>query len=813
MPAISADTTRRIMNRVLKIYVCTVAAAALSLIQPIGANAFSCQAHSGDDPPKDPTLVMRKGVDYKVTVYDEETKAPISLALVTLRQYGNLVGEKETGPSGVAEFKYIAKGNYELSVHSVGFNDVFQNVIIDKAHLTKSIYMTILTFKEQVVTGKRITPVTTFNMMTDNQVFSAGTYHAPPTAGLVTLVQQNLMGAARGTTGAMHIRGQHGEYTYYIDGIPISLGVMGSLNSIVNTKVVNRATFMDGAWPAEYGGQLAAVINLQNRVPPGGFHLDFSTYGGSLYAPNSNDTLGSRVGAFKSLNSNGQSLALSDHFGSLGVFVSGSRQETFSRIEPPVPQIFHDHGFDYFLYGKIDYLFDDGDYLTSNLNWSNTVTQIPYSPLGAVTNDIQNTTNAFQTLSYYHTFSSEENRESKLFAGAYLREGGLLYTPGPGDSSDFQYANNPTNYVLGENRGFTTLGTRIVYDQRLSSAVKYVTGLDFNNVWGKEDYSTTTTTGIPGPSDDTNFQGSNFGIFAQTTWSPLDWSSFDIGLRYDQQVQPNTALQNQVSPRIKWNILFDPANTVYLYYGRVFMPILIEGLHAIASSAAYSGLATLPQRSDWYEAGYLHDFGFGLRMKADAYYEYASPGLNDETLGSTAIDAEVNVQTVHTTGIELGLSFENPSTPFSGYINTALSHAYGSGLVTGGFLPISSMGSVTDMDHDQRLSIVASLNYQPFNWFVNLTGIYGSGMSNGNTSGIPYQAGLFDFNVANKVAPAWIFNLSGGYSFYIGHGETLEPSLYVTNLLDHIHFVKGAYTTGAYWELPRQVVLKLSVHL
>ncbi len=756
---------------------------------------------------------LRHVEEFRVHVYDKDLRVPVQLALVTILKNGNVIGEKITGPNGVADFINVPDGNYRLTVHSVGYNDLSKTIVVDKSHVGTSVYLSTLSFKEQVIVGKRMTPVTTFNLSTDNEVFSAETYHAPPTAGLVTLVQENLMGAARGTTGAMHIRGQHGEYTYYIDGVPISLGVMGSLNSIVDTKVVDRATFMDGAWPAKYGGQSAAIISLQNRVPPGGFHLDFSTYGGSLYAPNSNDTLGSGVGAFKSLNSNGQSLALSDHFGSFGVFVSGSRQESFSRIEPPAPQIFHDHGFDYFLYGKLEYLFSNGDYLTSNLNWSSTVTQIPYDPAGTVANDIQNTTNAFQTLSYYHTISSKENRESRLFVGAYAREGGLLYNPGSGDSPDFQFAGDTTNYVLGENRGFTTLGTRIVYDQRLSSAIKYTTGIDLNNVWGNEDYSTTTPAGIAGPSDNTNFQGSNFGAFAQTTWSPLDWSSFNIGLRYDQQIQPNTPLQNQVSPRIKWNILFDPANSVYLYYGKVFLPILIEGLHAIASSAAYSGVPTLPQRSDWYETGYLHDFGFGLRMKADAYYEYANPGLNDETLGNTAIDAEVNVQTIHTAGIELGLSFDNPSTPFSGYINSALSHAYGSGLVTGGFLPISSMGSVTDMDHDQRLSVVASLNYQPFDWFVNVTGIYGSGMSNGNTSGIPYGAGLFDFNVANKVSPAWIFNLSGGYTFYLGHGITLDPSLYVTNLLDHIHLVKGAYTTGAYWELPRQVVFKLSYHM
>ncbi len=757
---------------------------------------------------------LQQGHEYTVRVYDKDLKVPVQLALVTLSQKGYVISEKETGPYGVADFSDIPDGTYNLAVHSVGYNDYSGTITVNRDHLSDSVLLTTLSFKEQIVTGRRMTPVTTFNLTNGTQIFSKETYHAPPGAGLITLVQQNLMGAARGPTGEMHIRGQHGEYTYYIDGVPIPLGIFGGLNNIVDTRVVERATFMDGAWPAEYGGQTAAVINLQNRVPPGGFHAYASTYAGSFYAPNSDDSLGRRVGAFKALNSNGQSLALSDHLGKLGLFVSGTRQETFSRIDPPVPRIFHDHGFDYFLYGKVDYLFDNGDYLTSDLNWSRTLTQVPYDSTIQIMNDLQNTTNAFQTISYYHTFSSKQNEESHLFVGVYLREGGLIYSPGQGDPATFQFAGDTTNsYVVAENRGFTTLGARVKVDKRLSQGIMFAAGLDLSNVWGFEDFSTTGASGNAGPSVNANFTGSNFGLFAETEWRPLDWTRFDAGVRYDQQVQPNTPLQHQVSPRLKWNIYIDPINTVYLYYGRTFVPINIEGLHAIASSAAYSGVPTLPQRSDWYEAGYLHDFGFGLRTKADVYYKYSSPGLNDETLGNTAIDAEVDVQTVRTTGIEWGLSFENPATPFSGYINSALSHAYGSGLVTGGFLPISTMGTATDMDHDQRLSIVASLNYQPFNWFVNLTGIYGSGLSNGNTSGIPYQTGLFDFNVANKVSPSWLINLSGGYTFYLSDGTTLEPSIYITNLLDHVHILKGAYTTGASWEEPRSVVFKISLSI
>ena len=245
-------------------------------------------------------------------------------------------------------------------------------------------------------------------------------------------------------------------------------------------------------------------------------------------------------------------------------------------------------------------------------------------------NDLQNTSNSFQTLSYYHTISSEPDRESDLFAGAYAREGGLVYTPGPGDPAATPLTVNGTtsNYVVAENRSFATLGTRIKYDDRLSHQFMYTVGLDFSNTTGTEDFTSHDSVGNAGPAVNTNFTGSDFGVFAETDIHPLEWTRIDLGVRYDQHIAPDMALQHQVSPRIKWNILFDEANTAYLYYGRLFMPTNIEGLRTIALTVSDSGalVPTLPERDDFYEAVYTHDFGFGLRSKLDAFYKYATPG-------------------------------------------------------------------------------------------------------------------------------------------------------------------------------------------
>ncbi len=758
----------------------------------------------------------QEGENYRVIVYDGDLKVPIQLAVVSLRRDGYVIAEKVTNPAGLARFEDIDDGTYNLFVHSLGYNDVSKSVNVDKNHLVDSVALSILTLNTTVVVGERMTPVTTFGLITGDQVFESETYHAPPTAHMTDLIQENLMGVARAPTGEVHIRGMHGEFTYYIDGIPVPLGVFGGLNDEVDPKVIERSTFIDGGWPAEYGGQTAAVIDIENRVPPGGFHLDASTFGGSYYVPNSGDTLGSKVGSLRALNSNGQSLSFSDHIDNLGFFLSGSRQETDRRIDPPVADISHDHGFDYFLYGKIDYTLSDADYLTSNLNFGRTYTEVPYDTAEGIMNDLQNTTNGFQTLSYYHTISSEKDRESNLFIGGYAREGGLVYTPGQGDPATFQFAGDTTkSYVLAEDRSFTTLGTRIKFDSRLSHQFMYTVGMNFSSSTGKENFTANDSLGNPDSSATTNFAGSDFGVFAEGELHPFEWTRIEAGVRYDQHIAPNVPLELQVSPRLKWNIFFDESNTGYLYYGRLFIPTNIEGLRTIALTVADTGALkpTLPERDDFYEAVYTHDFGFGLRSKLAGFYKYSTPGIDDETIGSSAIKTPVNIQTTHTSGIELGLSYDDPSTPFSGYLNSSIIHAYGSGAVTGGFLPISDDGSATDLDHDQRLSIVGSINYQPIDWYANFTGIYGSGLTNGNPNNLPFKTGLFDFNQFAHTSPSWIFDVSGGYIFYLSGGATLEPSLYITNILDHIHLIKGAYASAASWEEPRNIVFKIAYHL
>ena len=767
-------------------------------------------------------------VQLRVTVSDASDKTPVELAHVVLRKGNKFIVDATTNPAGQVRIRDVEVGTYSLMVWFIGYATRFDTVTIDDGHTQFDIALTPQEIKGEgvEVIAQRGFGTSQIDVKSANQVFEAETYHVPPSARVTNLIQETVMGAARAPTGEIHIRGAHGEFTYYVDGIPVPLGVFGGLNEVVNPMVIDRATFITGGFPAEYGGQMSAVVSLNNRVPTGAFHLDASTYGGSYLVFNGTspfspghttaigDTLGGRVGPFRALNSNGQDLAISDHIGKLGYFISGSRQETDRRIDSPVSNIFHDHGFDYFVYGKFDFILSDDAYLTANINFAKTSTQVPYDSLEGVASDIQMTSNAFQTISYTRILNSDPEHESSFFLGAYAREGGLVHSPGSIDSPNFQFAGDTaSSYLLAEDRNFTTLGFRTTYENRLSHEFLYKAGLNFASTTGTENFTSRDSIQRSGPSILANFAGSDFGVFAQTEWHPMEWTAFEFGVRYDQHIAPDVSLQSQVSPRVKWSFFIDENNLAYLYFGRLFMPTNVEGLRSIAVNVSTSLTPTLPERDSFYEAVYTHIFPMGVRSKFAAFYKRSTPGLDDQTVGSSAIKTPVNISLMQTTGLEVGLSFSDVSIPLSGYVNSALTHVYGSGAVTGGFLDVSNDGAGTDLDHDQRLSVVAGINYQPQDWFVNLSAIYGSGLTNGNPNGVAYKTGLFDFNSAQHTPPSWILNFGYGYTFHLDGGATVQPSLYVTNLLSHEHLIKGAYFSAASWEEPRNVVFKVSFHI
>ncbi|MCX6153126.1 MAG: hypothetical protein NT007_03085 [Candidatus Kapabacteria bacterium] len=778
-------------------------------------------------------------VDYYLYVYDSETKLPLRSAKVILKKHDTRIGFAYSDAFGKVYIHNLQIDDYELNVNHSEYRDFSDIININNHHIYDSVALhpeiKSFTANEFVVEADRNIDIQQVQFKSGVQVYDKDHNNPSPDHGLISIIQENLLGAVKAPTGEIHIRGQHGEMTYYLDGIPVPLGAFGALNEIVDPKVIDRMSMMTGGFPAEYGGQQAAVMDIATKIPSEHFHLDFSTYAASylifngtkpfspgkdVYLGNSSslnaDTLGARVGPFRALNSNGQTLAFSSSHANLGYYLSATRQENDRRVDLPTHSLFNDHGTDYFLFGNLNYLASISDFLTLNVNYSLTDNQVPFDSSAGKGMQINNQSsfNAFQTVSYFHTFASNTDNEAKLFVGAYAREGNLIHTPGKDSPALNKFADDSTkSYAISENRSFFTYGIRTKYNNELTKDLGIAAGVELNTTLCNESFTSRDSSGITGPQINTKVKGSDFGLFLQSEYHILNWFRIDAGIRYDQHIAPFSHLQNQISPRLKFNFFLNDHNSFYLYYGRLFMPTNIEGLRSISNLLENNSnqTATNPEKDDFFEVSYINLFNNGLSFKAAYFFKSASPGLDDQTIGSSSIKSPVNIQNININGLEFGISYNHSKIPLSFKLNSSLIHAFGSGLISGGFLPIESVKGI-DLDHDQRLSINGDLTYHPKYWFANLSFIYGSGLRNGNETAV-FNPGLFDFNSAGHVHPYFIVDLSAGHSFRYGQESVIEPSIYINNVFDNNYILKGAYFSAASWGERRKVVLKLAFHL
>lgn len=708
----------------------------------------------------------------------------------------------------------IAAGDYTVVARFVGFRRASKSVTVTSGHtLTVDFAMAPVTTALAAQEVHASVPLAV-DTRTGNQRFKQDEYHGTPTNTTSQIVQQGVAGAARAPTGEVHIRGQHAEYTYFVDGVPVPAGISGSLNELFDPSIVNQIDFVTGGWDAEYGGKNAAIVDVTTRIPVGGFHSMLSAYAGSFAT-------------------NGQSASVTANSGTLGYFFSGTRQSTDMRREPMVFDTasssvinFHNRGEDLSGFGKVQYTPSERDIFNLTGNISRTRFQVPYDSSGGISlDDRQQDVNAFVNLGYRHSFgngdatgaraghggASDPVGGNELFAGLFYRYGTLRYTPGANDDPAFLFFPDTTLYNLRENRNFNTVGVKFDYTIRPARELEFKVGTLSSITSGHEEFTTFTAANASGPASNSDLRGHDIGVYAQTAYSPIEQFEIRAGLRYDAHEAPFAGTQSQVSPRIRLNFYPNPSNTVYLYYGRQFIPTNVEDLRAITSVAQgdTTTVPTLPERDHFYEAGYIHRFPYGIVSKSSAYHKRSSPGIDDATVPGSAIVTSVNIAQVRVTGLEEVLEIR-PSGPLSGYVNFAVAHAYGRGPITGGFFPDETPTGYFDLDHDQRYSGVASVTYSPNRFYLSATGIYGSGLTNGEDPDSTYSTGLFARNRSIKVPSNFIANVSSGYSFTVGE-TVVRPEVFVDNVFNKTYLLKGQFFSGPSVGRPRSVQVRVNL--
>ena len=758
--------------------------------------------------PREALAATPAGGDIVGAIRDSTNAAPLPNAEVGVTQGGRIIANASADQFGHFVVHGVPAGSYIVQVRLIGYKPDSQTVKIadgSRINMTFQLVASATQLEQLTVTAEAPIAVDT---RSGNQVYKQNDYHGAPSNTTSQILQQSIAGAARAPTGEVHIRGQHAEYQYYVDGVPVPSGISGSLNELFDPSVVDRIEFQTGGWDAEFGNKNAAVVDVRTRIPTGGFHMNLDGYGGS----NSTD---------------GQGINMSDNIGKWGFFLSGSRQETGMRQEPVLfdtatlkPINFHNSGQDYFTFGKVQFAPSDRDVFDFEGNYSHTHFLVPFDSANGITNDHQNEVNSFANLGWRHRFGNLDSTSAssgELFTGFYYRHGSLAYVPNVDDEPGFFFfPDTTTPYNINEQRNFDTYGTKVDFQWRVNHALEFKTGVQASVTTGREDFNSTDSTGAAGPGSNSDLKGHDIGVYIQDAYTPVEWLELRTGVRYDAHVAPFAGNQHQVSPRVKLSFFPDLSNTFYVYYGRQFIPTNIEDLRAITTVSeggdTTSTSPTLPERDDFYEVGYVHRFPAGIVWKLDGYLKNSSPGIDDNTIPGTAIVTSVNLAQVRVRGIETVIEVR-PGGPLSGYVNFAINHAYGRGPVTGGFFQTDVAnvpGGWFDLDHDQRISSVASLVYSKSRFFASATGIYGSGLTNGADITQPIGTGLFDFNKDIHVDPSFIVNGALGYSLLIGN-TVVRPQLFVDNIFDKRYLLKGAFFSGASVGRPRTLEARVDI--
>jgi hypothetical protein len=766
---------------------------------------FSCPAEAR------PT----RGANADITgvVSDAGSGQPLPSAEISVMQGTQVIANASTDAFGRYTAHNIAPGTYEVTARFLGFSPQSKAITIGdgSGDMRVDFGLTAIAVSLQGITITAAVPLAV-DTRSGDQRFKQDQYHGAPTNTTSQILQQSIAGAARAPTGEVHIRGQHAEYTYYVDGVPVPAGISGSLNELFDPSVVNEIDFKTGGWDAEYGNKNAAIVDITTRIPAGGLHYQLSGFAGNY-------------------NTYGQGVSASTNAGKLGYFFSASHQSTDMRREPVIldptsndVENFHNHGSDWFGFGKVQFNPGLNDVVNLEGNLSQTKFQVPFDTTGNTQlDDRQRDVNSFLNLGWRHQFagpdysaggSAASGAAPESFIGLFYRHGSLTYTPGESDDPQFVFFPDPTAYNISELRNFNTYGLKADYSIHPGRELEFKFGTTSSLTRGHEDFSTFDAGGNPGPASNSDLKGWDAGGYAQVAYSPIEQFEIRTGVRYDAHNAPFAGTQSQWSPRVRLNFFPSSANTIYLYYGRLFLPTNVEDLRAI-TSVSQGGTAaepTLPERDNFYEAGVVHRFPFGLVSKFSGYYKESTPGIDDNTVPGSAIVTSVNIAKVKITGLETVQEIRPPG-PFSAYLNAALNHAYGRGPITGGFFPTDEPQGFFDLDHDQRLSVLGSGTYSLKQSYFSLTGIYGSGLTNGvdpADCGCDYGTGLFDFNDGIKVKPSFILNGSAGFAFPFGRA-LVRPEFYIDNILDRKYLLKGAFFSGASVGRPRMFQFRINI--
>lgn len=613
--------------------------------------------------------------------------------------------------------------------------------------------------------------------------------------GDATPVNQVLLqapGVVQDSYGGLHVRGDHANLQYRINGVIIPESISG-FGQTLDTRTINTIKLLDGALPAQYGLRTAAVVDITTRS---GHELG---NGGSV---------GVTGGSFGTLNPNASIWGSTDRW---SWFLTANYLENDVGVENPTAsrKPIHDHTNQVKAFGDISYLINNDTRLSFLFGAANSRFQIPNNP------GQQPSFGYLDTVDFNSALLDERQRETTRF--------GVLSLQGKAGSTDYQVSlgqrysslnflpdpigdlmfNGVASTIDRSNRASTLqadfatpLGDRHTLRYGVYGSFERAPSSNSAYVFpANADGSQASTTPIA-ILDGNRLTAKTWSAYVQDEWSIGDKLTVNYGLRGDEYKAFRT--ESQLSPRLGAVYQATDSTVLHAGYSRYFTPPATEAI-TTSNIAKFDGTTNalpdngnntpLAERSDYFDVGVSQNVGPNLTLGVDAYYRKVQRLQDEGQFGAALVYSTFNYARGRIKGVEFTANYANG--PLSAYFNLSASRAIGNRVITSQYnFAADDLAYVANhwifLDHDQAYSSSGGISYAlDEGTRVGADYLFGSGLRKDGS--VPNGASL----------PAYFqLNLSVSHDFHFDNTGTLHTQLALINALDRTYQIRDGSGIG-----------------
>ncbi|HET6431931.1 TonB-dependent receptor [Dyella sp.] len=613
--------------------------------------------------------------------------------------------------------------------------------------------------------------------------------------GDATPVNQVLLqapGVVQDSYGGLHVRGDHANLQYRINGVIIPESISG-FGQTLDTRTIHTIKLLDGALPAQYGLRTAAVVDITTRS---GHELG---NGGSV---------GITGGSFGTLNPNASIWGSTDRW---SWFLTANTLENDVGVENPTAsrKPIHDHTNQVKAFGDISYLINNDTRLSFLFGAANSRFQIPNHP------GQQPSFGYLDTVDFNSALLDERQRETTRF--------GVLSLQGKAGSTDYQVSlgqrysslnflpdpigdlmfNGVASTINRSNRASTLqadfatpLGDRHTLRYGVYGSFERAPSSNSAYVFpANTDGSQASTTPI-NILDGNRLTAKTWSAYVQDEWSIGDKLTVNYGLRGDEYKAFRT--ESQLSPRLGAVYQATDSTVLHAGYSRYFTPPATEAI-TTANIARFDGTTNalpdtgnntpLAERSDYFDVGVSQNVGPNLTLGVDAYYRTVQRLQDEGQFGAALVYSTFNYARGRIKGVEFTANYANG--PLSAYFNLSASRAIGNRVITSQYnFAADDLAYVANhwifLDHDQAYSSSGGISYAlDEGTRVGADYLFGSGLRKDGS--VPNGASL----------PAYFqLNLSASHDFEFETTGTLHTQLALINALDRSYEIRDGSGIG-----------------